>query len=165
MDKVEIEASLKLLLALAQADGVVSGEERRLLSTLSRARGMTSVNPAELVDVDAELKKLKSTDGKEFAFRCAVAIANVDGKCTAPEHAFLSKLRQTLAPDAAVSFDIMQEREIALTRHARAEIDRATDAFLDQIATRGDSLPRAEYEKLLAELDAKKRAALASLTE
>lgn len=116
------------------------------------------------MNVDAEFAKLNSREARDLAFRTAVAIANIDGKCSAPEHDLLLKLRDVCAPGAPVDLGVVSEREVLRTRRARAAVASATDAFLDEIARRGDAMPRAEYEKLLAELDAKKSAAISKLT-
>lgn len=159
MDKPETIAALKLFLAVARADGKVDVDERRLLTALGRAHGI-SLGPSDPVDIDGELAKLKSAESKAFTFRVAVALANVDGKCTSPEHALLDKIRLALAPSSPLPLEVVEKLEGAVMKRARAEIDKATDAFLEDIAKRGETLGRAEYEKLLAELDAKKTAAL-----
>lgn len=154
-------ASIKLFLALARADGTVDDEEERMVAVLAKQQG---VEPSELDDVNVEeqLAKVTSAEAKEFVFRCAVALASVDGKCTATEHALLSKMRDALAPGETVPLEVMEADWAARMKTARGAMDRATDAFMDAIGARSGSIPRADYERLIAELDAKKSAALRS---
>lgn len=91
----EALASLRILVAIAQADGAVHEDERRSLaaaaSTLELGVKVDDVL-REAVDLDVELARLHSDEAKEQAFRSAYFMAHADGNCSAEEAALLDRI-------------------------------------------------------------------------
>lgn len=154
MTPIELDASLRVLLAVAAADGHVDPDERRLLAAaatrLGSALAIRSVSAKEL---DGALAALASADAKDVTFRAAVALANVDGKCTADEHALLEKIRDALAPDASIPLERCEHDWAKRMRAARARIDHVEGGFLDRLAKERGDLTSLAYQKLVGDLD------------
>lgn len=91
----EALASLRLLVAIAHADGTIHEDERRSLAaaagTLELGIDVKAVL-AEKVDLDEQLAKLESDEAKEQAFRSAYFMAHADGNCSAEEAALLDRI-------------------------------------------------------------------------
>ncbi|MBS2020588.1 MAG: TerB family tellurite resistance protein [Deltaproteobacteria bacterium] len=104
----EAVASLKILAAIARADGSVHNDERRsLAAALDNLELTTPVKIEELladgsIDVQAELAKLESEEAREQIYRSAFFMAHADGTCTKEEQAILDLVaRETQISDEA----------------------------------------------------------------
>ncbi len=159
MSPEELRASVSVLLAVAQADGEVDSDERRLLADVASSLD-ERVRPHERVDLQAALAALRSAEARDLTFRAAVAMANVDGRCSPEEHALLTRLQAELAPGSAVPLEVMEEDFGARMQETRASIDRLSDAFLDEIAANERTLSQATYERMVATLERAKLALL-----
>lgn len=102
----EAVASLKILAAMARADGSVHNDERKsLAAALDSLELEKPVKVEELladtarVDVAAELGKLSSAEAREQIYRSAFFMAHADGTCTKEEQAILD----LIAEEAGVS--------------------------------------------------------------
>lgn len=164
MSPAELRASLRVLLAIAQADGDVDANERRLLVSVADKMG-APLGGEEPVELDQELARITSPEGKEITFRAAVAMASVDGHCSAAEHDLLVKVRDALAPDDELPLEAMEKRWSTRMRATRSRLDRASDMFLDQVASHKATLSKDEYAKLVLELDRKKTELLRDAVE
>lgn len=94
-------ACLRILVAMAEADGVLLASEE---ATIERALGEADVPGVTLlqilerpIDVDAELAVLSGEEARRAAFDAAFALAHVDGQSTPAEEALLKKLEAALA--------------------------------------------------------------------
>ena len=91
----EALASLRILVAIANADGTIHEDERRSLvaaaSTLELGVNVEDILE-ETIDVDAQLAVLVSDEAKKQCFRSAYFMAHADGKCTAEESALLDRI-------------------------------------------------------------------------
>src|SRR4051812_27428471 len=101
----EALASLKILVAMARADGVVHTDERRSLAaaleSLELPRGVTvDALLGEDVDVEAELRQLTSPEAREQIFRSAYFMAFADGTCTKDEQLLLDRIAEATDPTA-----------------------------------------------------------------
>ena len=92
----EAIASLKILAAVARADGSVHNDERKsLAAALDVVELETPVKIEDLlgsddgIDVSAELKKLESPEAREQIYRSAFFMAYADGSCTKEEQSVL----------------------------------------------------------------------------
>jgi tellurite resistance protein len=159
MSPEELRSSLRVLLAIAQADGDVDADERLLLAGVAEQLD-APLGSDEHVDIDAELATLASEDAKAITFRAAVAMASVDGQCSPAEHALLRKVRDALAPDDELPLETVETQWKARMRKTRTQLDRESDAFLDQVAANKSALTKEAYEKMVVELDRKKTALL-----
>ncbi|MBX3206615.1 MAG: TerB family tellurite resistance protein [Labilithrix sp.] len=102
----EALASLRILVAVARADGTVHNDERKSLAAALESLelpGGASVEAllAEDVDVDAELRVLTSADAREQIYRSAYFMAYADGTCTKEEQALLDRIAAATDPSPA----------------------------------------------------------------
>jgi uncharacterized protein (DUF697 family) len=101
----EALASLRILVAIARADGSIHNDERKSLAaaleSLSLPGGMTVEKLlAEDVDVDAQLRELTSAEAREQIYRSAYFMAYADGSCTKEEQALLDRIAAATEPSA-----------------------------------------------------------------
>ncbi len=96
ISEIEAVASLKILAAVARADGTVNNDERRsLVAALDLLVLETPVKIDDLlasddaIDVSAELTKLASPESREQVYRSAFFMAYADGSCTPEEQSLL----------------------------------------------------------------------------
>jgi len=158
MERSERDACLRVLLAVARADGVVDEEERRTLAVVAAEVGESAPSDAH-IDLEAELAKLHSSEARARVLSAAHAIAAVDGRCSPEEYAVLQRIHAALGGDAVPDIEVASREWASRMGDARDGIDRATSEFLHAVASLGDASNQA-YEGLVQELDGKKRAAL-----
>ena len=99
----EALASLRILVAVARADGTVHNDERKSLAaaleSLELPGGMSVEKLlAEEVDIDAQLRELTSADAREQVYRSAYFMAYADGTCTKEERALLDRIASVTEP-------------------------------------------------------------------
>lgn len=94
--ETEAVASLKILAAVARADGSVHNDERKSLAAALEVLELEKpvsiddlLTTDEGIDVGAELKKLESPEAREQVYRSAFFMAYADGSCTREEEALL----------------------------------------------------------------------------
>jgi uncharacterized protein (DUF697 family)/uncharacterized tellurite resistance protein B-like protein len=93
---IEAVASLKILAAVARADGTVHNDERKSLAAALESLDLEKPLPVDellasdnAVDVAAELGRLESPEAREQIYRSAFFMAYADGSCTKEEQALL----------------------------------------------------------------------------
>lgn len=111
----EALASLRILVAIARADGTVHNDERKSLaaaieslqstdeggSGFSLPSGLTLEKLlGETVDVEAQLRELQSPEAREQIYRSAYFMAYADGTCTKEEQAILDRIAVATDPSA-----------------------------------------------------------------
>lgn len=109
----EAVASLKILAAIARADGSVHNDERKSLAAAVDNLELTApVKIDELladtsIDVAGELAKLESPEAREQIYRSAFFMAHADGTCTKEEQAILDLVatQTQVTPEARQSLD------------------------------------------------------------
>ncbi len=96
----EILASLRVLVAMARADHILTAPEERAIEEAALASGIEGVNVKTLFgtdfDLDAELAKLVSAEAKKSAYESAYALAHADETCTIEEEALLTHIETRL---------------------------------------------------------------------
>ena len=149
---VEVLSGLKVLVAVAKADGVVHDNERlaieNALESVDLPEGTTVESLlASSIDVDAELAAIKSSDVKRQTFDSACALAYVDGEASEVERAMLEKVRKAFAlgDQIAASERVKQALERAFAPLASGEDtfvrrDLAIDEEIARFATLGGAL-------------------------
>lgn len=94
-------ASLKLLVSVAKADGVLHDRERQSLESALSGIEMEGLDLASLlqedVDIDAQLGAIRSDEAREQTYVSAYAMARADGECSHEEAALLDRIRRTFA--------------------------------------------------------------------
>lgn len=165
MDPNDTSAALRILLAVACADGRLAADEENLLDVvaerLNQAGAPHGLDGA--VDVAREARRIRSPEARRTTFDAAVALAAVDGECSPAEHALLVQLRDLLQVDATLDLDAVERRSIERAERVRGELDDVTVEFLGRIrrAESGGDLPQEEYEDLVHDLSRKKHELLA----
>lgn len=147
----EALASLRILVAIAHADGKVHNDERRSLAAAMESLARyapsllhTSIESflSEEVDVDAQLKLLTSEDARQQIYRSAYFMAHADGACTPDEDAILDRIAAAMGT----------------TDEHRAVLERI---FVGHASLTGDALSLAPIapiaDALLRTADIKKR--------
>jgi len=157
MERSEKEASLRVLLAVARADGVVDPEERRTLAVLASEVGVADPSSGA-IDLDAELARLRSPEARQRVLDAAHAMANVDGRCSPEEYAVLERIHAALGAGKP-GIEVAEREWASRMKGARQGIDQATAEFLHAVAALGES-SNVAYTRLVQELDEKKRGAL-----
>jgi uncharacterized protein (DUF697 family)/tellurite resistance protein len=99
-------ASLRLLVCMAKADGVLHERERSMLeASLAEVELPEGVTLQWLFDEPVEAKtviaQLHSDEARENAYAAVYALACADGDCSAPERTLLIEIRDALGIDQA----------------------------------------------------------------
>lgn len=159
MDRNETQAALRLLLAVARADGTVSQDEERALEVASEKLGETV--PAEgSIDLGTEAARLASREAKIATFEAAVALATVDGRCAPEEHALLERLRAALGLDLPLPVVEREARWVERMREPRERMASAEIEFLHAMARKAEGVSSDEYRAMIDELHRARAAAL-----
>ena len=137
MTENEAVASLKILVAVAQADGQIHDEERKsiaaALENITLPEGATADTLiASTIDVDAELAKLTSPAARAEIWKSAFAMANADGSCSPEEQKLLDSIAaKTEVTEAQKSFFtklLAEGKDTVLPSHIKKIDDPATRA-------------------------------------
>ena len=156
----EARAVLRVLLAVAAADGSIDDEELQTLAIVGDQMG-AKPDSARAIDVDAELRSILTPPARDLTVRAALAIAAVDGVCTPEEHALLERIDAAFGRKSSREILVGSEQQwLARMGDAREALARATDDFLHALARRSGSTDAAVYDALLSQLDDRKRKAL-----
>lgn len=128
----EVLSGLKVLVALAKADGVVHDNERLAIENALEGVALpqdASIESllAETVDLDGELARIRNPQVKQQTFDSACAIVYVDGEATDVERKMLERVR--------AAFEL-GDQEAASLRFKRA-LDRAFSP-LGSVRAEGD---------------------------
>jgi len=102
----EALAGLRVLIAVAKADGVIKAEEREALaSALHGVPGTFKFEDLETqaFDLNDELKQFSSDEAKDRAYKSAYALAHADGECSKQESEMLELIRSGLGIDVKQS--------------------------------------------------------------
>lgn len=100
----EALACLRVLVAIARADGSVHNDERKSLAaaleSLELPGGVTVDSLlAEKPDLEAQLAQVTSTDAREQLYRSAYFMAYADGTCTKEEQEMLDRIADVTGAD------------------------------------------------------------------
>lgn len=99
----EAVACLKVLVAVAKADGrIQEGERKSLAAAIARFELPVSVSVEAVlegdVDLDAELAKITSPEAREQVYRSASFLAAADGRSAPEEQALLVRIANVVQP-------------------------------------------------------------------
>jgi tellurite resistance protein len=150
MNRDESEACLRILFTVAIADGRVSTDEERALAVLAGYDGGADV-PA-VIDIPKEVLRIKSPAARRATFDAAVAIAEVDGRCSPEEHALLEQLRTALGIADAPPLDTAEHQWEEQLREPLQQLAREEVSFLHKLASDRDKLSEDTYAALVEDL-------------
>lgn len=161
MDRTEAEASLRVLIALARADGRVTSEEERVIAAAGEHEGRAlAVATAGDIDLEAELAKVRSAEARRLTLKAALAVASVDGQTTPAEHRVLERVFAALGDAGTLALRVVEPAALQHTSDIRRELDACSDAFMHAVARANQKggLDSKEYDRLLADLETRKHA-------
>lgn len=130
---IEAVASLKILAAIARADGSIHNDERKSLAAALESLELEKPIPIDellgsdrAIDVSAEIARLESPEAREQIYRSAFFMAWADGSCTKEEQSLLDLIAAEtgVTPEARSSLERLfvpaAERTSLLPTKARA---------------------------------------------
>jgi len=157
MERSEREAILRLLHAVASADGRIRPDGERALEAASRKLAVPTPT-FETIDVAHEAARITTLKAKVAAFEAAVAIASMDDEACSPDkRAIIEKLRTLLPAETQVSVHEREERWFARFVEPRRRMAAAEVDFLHNMK---EGIGAAEYCGLIADLHGARVAAL-----
>ena len=148
----EVLSGLKVLVAIAKADGVVHDNERLAIESALDGVDLPEGTTAESllaasIDLDAEVAAITSSEVKRQTFDSACALAYVDGEASEVERALLEKVRKAFAlgDQIAASERVKQALErafapLASGEDASAKRDLAIDEEIARFSILGAAL-------------------------
>ena len=154
MDAREAQACLRILLAVARADGTIDDDEHHAISLLAASADARAPRVREEVDLDAEIAAMTNADARRATFEAAVAIANLDGKCTKEEHALLERIQRGFGLDGSLQLQAEEAAWSDRLREPRRKLAKATVEFLHAVgeARQSGALSQQHYEELVSRL-------------
>lgn len=95
-------AGLRLLVAVAKADGVIRDEEKEAIAAALEGQAELTLDAVleAKFDLDEEIAAFGTIESREQAYRSAHALANADGECSPEEQQLLEKIRAGFNLDA-----------------------------------------------------------------
>ncbi|HEY8076714.1 MAG TPA: TerB family tellurite resistance protein [Labilithrix sp.] len=148
----EVLAGIKVLVALAQADGTIHDEERlaieNALDGVDLPAGTTvETLLASKIDVPAELAHLRSDDAKKRTYEAACALVYIDGEVSREERELLRKIEEALA----VEEEGRSSRFVKFTSALpAAQVKEASNVTSRDAVVKGEIARAAEVSAVLA---------------
>jgi uncharacterized protein (DUF697 family)/uncharacterized tellurite resistance protein B-like protein len=136
----EALACLRILVAIARADGTVHNDERKSLSaaleSLELPGGMTvDTLLAEQPDVEVELAQVTSDEAREQLYRSAYFMAHADGTCSKQEQVILDRIAEVTGVDrSSLAGLFVGVGGVAIDDSGRGSILDVPDAITDPVA-------------------------------
>jgi tellurite resistance protein len=101
--EAEAVACVRVLVAMAKADGRVTAEEKKSIAAALDGFDVPGIGSAERlldedVDVDVELAVVQSAEAREQLYRSAHFLANADGVSAPSERALLERITTATSP-------------------------------------------------------------------
>jgi uncharacterized protein (DUF697 family)/uncharacterized tellurite resistance protein B-like protein len=134
----EALACLRILVAIARADGTVHNDERKSLSaaleSLELPGGMTVDSLlAEKPNVEEQLAQVTSPEAREQLYRSAYFMAHADGACSKEEQAILDRIGEVTGVDRSSLAGLFVATGAAADEGARGSILDVPAAIPDPI--------------------------------
>jgi tellurite resistance protein len=153
VDPREARARVRILRAVASADGEIVSAERLALHVLA---GEEAAEAQSSVDLDAEVERIRSEEARRATFEAAFAMASVDGECNADERRVLDRIQTAF--DAAGERDLLRVEDEwrDRLRSSIAELADADKNFLRRIGAYNGELSPELYLALVDGLRARR---------
>lgn len=162
-------ASLRVLACIARADAKIHAAEELALEALSRDEEAFSYRSAlrEECELEKLLDQIVSPELRARTLTEAIALANIDGRCSPQELEMLTRIRDRFG--FGTDIDLVADSDLWRRRTARIRraLDDATTAYLHKVhddAARPD-FTVAHYERLVSELTRAKEAIVRAFRE
>lgn len=153
MSSSEARARVRILHAVASADGRIVGTERLAIGVLA---GEEAAEAKSSFDLEAEIERIGTEDARQTTYAAAVAIASVDGECNADEDVVLERIRTAFHAVGQQELARDEAEWRARLRPSRAELADAEVEFLHRIASFNGALSTETYASLVDELRARR---------
>jgi uncharacterized protein (DUF697 family)/uncharacterized tellurite resistance protein B-like protein len=149
----EVFAGIKVLVALAQADGTVHDDERIAIeNALDGEELPEGTNVARLltstIDLPAALSKIASEEARKRTYTAACALVYVDGHLSAEEAAMLARIEAGLHVDAARGAADAYKQFSSVTPGSK--LTKVDDAAARQLAVAEEITNAATFSAVLA---------------
>ena len=158
MDRFEAEASFRILVAIARADGHVAVDEERALAILARFDSAKDLGAQ--IDLAREAARIRSPDVRRSTFDAALAMASIDGKCTPEEHALLTQLRTALAITDCPDLAVAESEWLDKMKTPVADLSGLEVEFLRAIAQKREGMTDGEYGALVSDFSNRRTSVL-----
>ncbi|MCA9583757.1 MAG: hypothetical protein KC657_00190 [Myxococcales bacterium] len=155
----DTEACLRILLAVALADGTVTSDEERALGILAGVHDLPKADASLIVDIPKEAARISSPEARRATYDAAIAMSEIDGHCTAEEHALLVTIGKALGFDDPPGLTVREHAWHEDLDEPRARLASVESKFLHEMA-RADTMSNAAYAARVEELRAEREAIL-----
>jgi hypothetical protein len=166
MTSDECKASLRVLLAIARADGQVHEREKDVLDFLAHHAFSTDTPRLSMdLDVEVDCARIRSEKLKRLTFSAALVIADIDEVRTEQETALLARIHKGLGLPGEPESGFVKAAHRARMAQVTLKLTEANTEFFRAVAkqSEGGTLEQARYEELLERLADKKNALLKSV--
>jgi uncharacterized protein (DUF697 family)/tellurite resistance protein len=151
----ELFSGIKVLVALAQADGTIHAHERAAIenaidgSDLPAGETVAALLESS-IDLDAELARITTEDAKRRTFEAASAIVFVDGETTDDERTLLARIAKALGFDTGEDKDRSQRFRRFTSAVPPSTITKVDDPKVRLAATNDEIAQGAAFSGALA---------------
>ena len=151
VERLEVDAYVRLLHAVARVDGRIERLEALALAVVS---GEDRLLANDDIDMAREVSQIRSPKARKLTFEAAVAIAIVDGRPSPEEHDLLQHLHVALRVNELFDLAVVRAEWTERLEASRVSLTAAEVDFLHQIlhATRDGALSSPRYVALVTEL-------------
>jgi tellurite resistance protein len=167
MPNGECAASLRVLVAMARADGRIHERERDVLDFLAKhALGMdVGEVGADAIDIEAECARIESDKMKRLTYSAAMIIADVDEERSPEETKLLGRIHAALGLHGVPEGPFVSVAHRARMAQITKRLTEANAEFFRAVAksSQDGALDPNDYMRLLADLEAKKTALMESI--
>lgn len=168
MANEECAASLRVLVAMARADGHIHERERDVLEFLAKHALGADVSHVgdDSVDIEAECARIESDKMKRLTYSAAMIIADVDEERSPEETELLARIHTALGLHGQPEGPFVSVAHRARMAQITKRLTEANAEFFRAVAKHSKedgALDTNEYVRLLGELEAKKQALMESI--
>lgn len=165
MTNDECMASLRVLLAVARADGQIHPREHDAIDVLAKTTfGVAAPAHDDELDVEAECARILSDKAKRLTLSAAMVIADIDEERSPEETALLTRIHKALGLSGEAEGPLLKAAHRARMGLLTMKLSEAQAEFFRELTqlSKSGSMDAKAYEKLLDQLDRKKIALLES---
>lgn len=159
MTNDECTASLRILLAVARADGQIHPRENDAIDVLARTTfSAQKPDPLSELDLDAECAKITSEKAKRLTYSAALVIADIDEERSPEETAIIERIHKAFKLGCEAEGGVLKAAHRARMGLLTMRLAEAQAEFFRELTqlSKSGSMDAKAYERLLDELDRKK---------
>lgn len=168
MTNDECTASLRVLLAIARADGEIHPREHEAIDVLAKTTFGSAAPGGDAdadVDLEAECRKIASDRAKRLTFSAALVIADIDEQRSPEETELIVRIHKALALSGEAEGALVTAAHRARMGLLTLKLAEAQAEFFRELSvlSKSRSIDARAYERLLDALDQKKTTLLESV--